>query len=90
MLGGEEQPHSLEGVHPEGHPHPRAVRQEGSQSGFLQEPEDQDLVPGREQETEGGSEVSRGGGSFMVDDGRVTSMGKGSLAPDMTSGKGLF
>ena len=45
-LGGGRVWVSLEGVHPEGHVHPGAVGQEGSQGGLLEQPEDQDLVPG--------------------------------------------
>lgn len=94
--GGQERPHSLEGVHPKGHPHPRAVRQEGGQSGFLKESEDQDFVPGRKQETEAQRRQELraagvlSGRSFMVDVGGGTSMGRGSLPPDTNSGKGLF
>lgn len=36
---------SLERVHAEGHPHARAVGQKGGQSGLLQEPKNQNLVP---------------------------------------------
>lgn len=38
--------HSLERVHAKGHVHARAVRQEGSKRRLLEQPEDQDLVPG--------------------------------------------
>lgn len=36
----------LERIHPQGHAHPRAVREEGSQGRLLKEAEYEDLVPG--------------------------------------------
>ena len=39
--------HSLEWVHAEGHTHARAVGQEGRQRCLLQEPKNQNLVPGK-------------------------------------------
>lgn len=41
--------HLLERVHPQRHVHPGAVGQEGSQSRFLKQAKDQDLIPARKQ-----------------------------------------
>lgn len=40
--------HSLERVHPEGHIHAGAVREEGSESRLLKQAEDQDFIPTNE------------------------------------------
>lgn len=45
LRGGFEELHSLERVHSEGNVHARAVGEEGSQGGLLEQSEDQDLVP---------------------------------------------
>lgn len=55
-----EGPHSLERVHAERHAHARAVGQEGRQRRLLQQPENQDLVPGKAKEKRVGAVESGG------------------------------